>query len=85
MSLKETKIDTELFLQIITAEDGVELDYVDNVNGKTFHYYNGKNGKTITICACDEFITNRTAKAYMRQMGIDDLIISLFPSDDTEL
>lgn len=85
MILKETKIDTELFLQIISAEEGIDLDYVDHITGKAFHYYSGKNGKTVSICAWDEFITNRTAKAYMRQLGIDDLIISLFPTDETEV
>jgi hypothetical protein len=84
MNLQQTKIDTQLFLQIITAEDGVELDYADQVEDELFHYYKGKEDDVVSICASDEFISNRTAKAYMRQLGIDDLIISLFPDDQEQ-
>lgn len=78
-------IDTQLFLQIITAEDGIELDFTEKVGNQQINYYKGKKDEIVTICATDEFLTHRTAKAYMRQLGIDNLIISLFPSDDVEV
>ena len=78
--MNKSKIDTQLFIEIIAEEDGVELDYQDTVGDSTFNYYRGTKG-TIGICITDEFLTNRTAKSYMRQLGIDELIISLFPND----
>lgn len=80
--MKEIIIDTQLFIQIIEAEDGIEMDYQDKVGDSVINYYKGKRG-TISICITDEFLTNRSAKAHMRQLGIDDLIVGLFPTDDS--
>jgi len=80
--MNETKIDIQLFIQIITSEDGIDEDFEDEIDGEIFKYYrNETNDKQIAISMKNEYITNRTAKALMRQLGIQDLIISLFPND----
>ena len=75
------KIDTELFITIITSEDGVHLDWEDNVEDIHIKYFKGPSGKSVAIQMSNEFISNRIAKSHMRQLGIDELIIRLFPSD----
>jgi hypothetical protein len=78
------KIDTELFIQIISAEQGVDLVFQEEIEEDVIHHYKGPSGKIIIICVSDEFLSNRTAKAHLRQLGIDDLIVSLFPTDNGE-
>ena len=80
--MAETKIDCQLLVDIITSEDGIEeVDQV-TVGNNTFKFIRGKNGEIIQICMSVEYVTNRTAKDLMKQLGVDSLIISLFPSDD---
>ncbi len=70
-------IDTHLFLDIIQSE-GVSFLYREKIEDVHIEYYHGLNGKKVQICSSDEYITSRTAKAYLRQLGLDDLIDRLF-------
>lgn len=73
-----------MFLDIISAEDGIEQIMTEQIGDEVIHYYTGKlSDDPVIISATTEFLTNRTAKEYMRQLGIDELIISLFPSDES--
>ena len=72
-----TEIDTHLFLEIIQTE-GVMLLYRDDLDGITIEYYHGLNGRKVGICVTDEYLTSRTAKSHLRQLGLDDLIERMF-------
>ena len=70
-------IDTHLFLEIIQNE-GVLFMYREEIDGVHIEYYHGLTGKKVGICVSDEFITNRTAKAHLKQLGLESLIDRLF-------
>lgn len=72
-----TDIDTHLFLEIVQSE-GVTFLSRHETDGVTIEYYHGLNGRKVQICVTDEYITNRTAKAYLRQLGLEDLIERMF-------
>jgi hypothetical protein len=72
------EIDTHLFLEIIQSE-GVNLMYGETTeHGERVEFFHGLSGKKVLIIVSDEFITERTAKAYLRQLGLDDLVERLF-------
>lgn len=79
--MAETKIDCQLLVDIMTAEDGIFEDDQIEIGGTKFSFIKGKSGVTIQVCMSVEYVTNRTAKDWMRQLGIDYLIVSLFPPD----
>ena len=74
------KIDTQLFIEIILSEEGITKEFEDTIAGITIGYFKGKKG-IIAINLTPEFTYNKIARAHMRQLGIDDLILRLFPSD----
>lgn len=75
-------IDTHLFIEIIESE-GVERMFEEEIDNVRIIYFKALKGNTIiAICTSDEFISNRTAKSLLRELGIDNLIVSLFPIDD---
>lgn len=79
--MEKIRTDCSLFVDIIKSE-GVELDYEEDIDGFRIGYFIGLNKKVIPIRLDAEFIYNNTARSHMRQLGIDDLILRLFPYDD---
>jgi len=74
------KTETELFVDIILSEEGISKEFEDIVDGDTIGYFKGKKG-TIAINLSAPFIYNKICVAHMRQLGIDELIIRLFPQE----
>jgi hypothetical protein len=72
-------IDTYLFVEIILSEGVTFLYRDDALENLNVEYYHGISGKKVAICMSDESITVLTAKQYLRQLGLDDLIDRLFP------
>lgn len=75
--MNQNEIDVNFFAEIICSEGAVFL-HQEIVEGVKWDWYL-VNGKKRQICVSDEFMTKRTAKAHLRQMGLHDLIPRLFP------
>jgi hypothetical protein len=69
--------DTHLFIDIILSEGATYL-YGDEVDGDRFEYYTATSGRKVSICVSDECLSTNTAKAYLRQLGLESLIERLF-------
>ena len=76
-------ISTQDFIEIIQAEDGIILDYLDSTDqNNVVQHYKGSNGNVVMICVSTPVLTNRTAVMHMKELGISELIINLFPRDE---
>ncbi len=70
--------DIELFLQIIETE-GCRYLYDDDGDGERIKYFLSINGnKRVAICITDDVVTKRTAKDWLKQLGLEDLIERMF-------
>lgn len=71
-------IDTLLFVEIIQTEGAMLLPPQIQIEDDIFEYYHGPSGKRVQICTTEECIDINTACAYLRQLGMSDLIERLF-------
>ena len=71
-------INILIFLETIQTE-GIRYITENVIEGIRFHYYLSSNGnKRVQICVNGETMTKRTAKEYLRQLGLTDLIDRMF-------
>lgn len=74
------KYDTNLFLEIIESIPGVIFLRSNSLDGINIRFYTGNTGKLVKIDCTDEYLYDDTAIGYLTQLGLDDLITSLFPT-----
>lgn len=72
--------DTELFIEIIKQEGAKLLYEDDSVNGFVFVWYE-RNSKRIAIIKSDVDISITTAKDYLRDLELSNLIPLIFPEN----
>ena len=71
--------DTSLFLEIIESIQGILYLRESSEGNILIKYYRGIHGNLVVIDASFEDIESPEGKVYLRQLGIDYLIPSLFP------
>lgn len=71
--------DTHLFIEIIESVQGVTFIRSDCVNEVHCRFYEGVNGKFVMIETTDEWIDDETAKKHLIKLGLEHLIVSMFP------
>lgn len=71
--------DTSLFLEIIESIQGILYLRESSDGDILIKYYRGIHGNLVVIDASFEDIESPEGKIYLRQLGIDYLIPSLFP------
>lgn len=79
--MEEVTIPIDRFIEIVEAEVG-KPKWEDTVDGELIKYYKPRSGRgPIAIAVGCDKITNRTARALMRKLKIDDVIIQAFEAD----
>jgi hypothetical protein len=71
--------DTQLFLEIIETTPGVIFLRQEIFEDIITRFYQGLSGKLVVIECTDEEIAIPTCKSYLIQLGLSDLILSIFP------
>jgi hypothetical protein len=76
--------DVLLFCEIIESIQGITLLRQGEKNATKVRFYQGLKGTLVAIDVTDEDMPTDLAKIYMEQLGIRDLIPSIFPPKPTE-
>lgn len=73
--------DTFLFIEIIDSiKDRIHFLRESIFNGYKARFYQGVSGKLVMIDISEEFIADDAGKGYLFQLGLPDLVPSLFPT-----
>lgn len=71
--------DLYIFIETIESIPGITYLRQDMHSGFTVRFYQGLKGNLVPIDASDEDIPSDVAIAYLKELGLDDLIYSMFP------
>lgn len=79
-------LETLVFIDVIETEGAVRVD-IYKEDGDIFSHYVGRNvpGRAVLICQTDESITDSTARAWLKQLQMEDLIPFLAPETENDV
>jgi hypothetical protein len=75
---------TFVFIEIVESIKGILFIRAEEREDVKIRVYQGLTGKTVIIDVSDEDIVTEQGKGYLRQLGLEYLIPSMFPASEPQ-